>query len=88
MCPANLSNTTVNVKVEVRIGSDDGFAIITAPVMILDPQIAAAIAAALRSNGAELLTASRAYAMADCIDEALDRASSLATAAASIGSAA
>ena len=75
---AHLDNATVNLTVEVRIGADDGFAIVRATVLILDPEIAAAIAATLRANSLQLIPAVRAHAMADVIDNALDRAASLA----------
>lgn len=75
---AHLDNATVNVTVEVRLASDDGFAIVRAPVLILDPELAAAVAATLRANGLQLIPAVRAHAMADLIDNAIDRAASLA----------
>ena len=53
-----LSNATVNIRIEVRLAGADGFAIVTAPMLMLDPQ---------------------AHAMADLIDEALDRAAVLDT---------
>ena len=75
---APLENATVNVTVEVRLASDDGFAIVRAPVLILDPELAAAVAATLRANALHLIPAVRAHAMADLIDNAIDRAASLA----------
>ena len=74
-----LSNATVNIRIEVRLAGADGLAIVTAPMLMLDPQAAAAVAATLRSNGAALLVPAQAHAMADLIDEALDRAAVLDT---------
>ena len=74
-----LSNATVNIRIEVRLAGTDGFAIVTAPMLMLEPQAAAAVAATLRSNGAALLVPAQAHAMADLIDEALDRAAVLDT---------
>ena len=74
-----LSNATVNIRIEVRLAGADGFAIVTAPMLMLDPQAAAAVAATLRSNGAALLVPAQAHAMANLIDEALDRAAVLDT---------
>ena len=74
-----LSNATVNIRIEVRLAGADGFAVVTAPMLMLEPQVAAAVAATLRSNGAELLPPTKAHAMADLIDEALDRAAVLDT---------
>ena len=74
-----LSNATVNIRIEVRLAGADGFAIVTAPMLMLAPQAAAAVAATLRSNGAALLVPAQAHAMADLIDEALDRAAVLDT---------
>ena len=74
-----LSNATVNIRIEVRLAGADGVAIVTAPMLMLDPQAAAAVAATLRSNGAALLVPAQAHAMADLIDEALDRAAVLDT---------
>ena len=74
-----LSNATVNIRIEVRLAGAAGFAIVTAPMLMLDPQAAAAVAATLRSNGAALLVPAQAHAMADLIDEALDRAAVLDT---------
>ncbi len=81
---AHLDNTTVNVSLEVRLASDDGFAIVRAPVLILDPELAAAVAATLRANSLQLIPAVRAHAIADVIDNALDRAASLAETAADL----
>lgn len=75
---APLENATVNVTVEVRLASDDGFAIVRSPVLILDPELAAAVAATLRANSLQLIPAVRAHALADVIDSVLDRAASLA----------
>lgn len=81
---AHLDNATVNIALEVRLAADDGFAIVRAPVLILDPEIAAAIAATLRANSLQLIPAVRAHAMADVIDNALDRAARLVETAADI----
>ena len=81
---AHLDNATVNLTVEVRLAADDGFAIVRAPVLILDPEIAAAIAATLRANSLQLIPAVRAHAFADVIDNALDRSAHLVETAAHI----
>ena len=81
---AHLDNATVNVSLEVCLASDDGFAIVRAPVLILDPELAAAVAATLRANSLQLIPAVRAHAIADVIDNALDRAASLAETAADL----
>ena len=39
-----LSNATVHLSVEVRIGTPDGSAIVRAPVLDLSPDVAAALA--------------------------------------------
>lgn len=81
---AHLDNATVNLTVEVRIGAEDGFATVRAPVLILDPELAAAIAATLRANSLQLIPAVRANAIADVIENALDRAARLVETAAHI----
>lgn len=45
-----LSNATVNIRIEVRLAGADGFAVVTAPMLMLDPQVAAAVAATLREG--------------------------------------
>lgn len=80
----SLNNALLNLCVEVRIDTPQGFATVRAPALHLAPDVAAALAAALRAAAPQPHPLHHAHALADVIDNALSRTARLLDLSASL----